>query len=199
MKIPTSFYQNSDVVFLAHELIGKTIFTNIHNTLTGGIITETEAYAGIIDKASHAYNGLRTSRNEVMYKSGGVSYVYLCYGIHHLFNIVTGMEEIPHAILIRGIHPTIGWNYILDRRGNPSKFKNITNGPGNVSKALGINISHNSISLIGNTIWLESQGSEIHESDIEASKRIGIDYAEEDSELLFRFKLKKLFIESIDS
>src|SRR4051812_21670161 len=107
-KLKASYYANTDVVFLAKDLIGKTLCTRINNKLTCGIITETEAYAGIIDKASHAYGGRRTNRTETMYSKGGVSYVYLCYGIHRLFNIVTNTVDVPHAILIRAIYPTKG-------------------------------------------------------------------------------------------
>jgi len=108
MKIPPSFYLKDDVVKIASELLGKYLFTNFNGMLTGGIITETEAYAGITDKASHAYDDKRTKRTEIMYYKGGTAYVYLCYGIHSLFNIVTNAENIPHAVLIRGIFPTLG-------------------------------------------------------------------------------------------
>ncbi len=117
MKLPASFYQHSDVVKTARDLVGKTLCTRINDKLTCGIITETEAYAGVIDKAAHSYGGRRTKRTETMYSEGGVSYVYLCYGIHHLFNIVTNKKDIPQAVLIRAIYPTIGIAEILRRRG----------------------------------------------------------------------------------
>lgn len=192
MIIPISYYQNSDVVFLAKDLLGKILFTKFDDILTGGIITETEAYAGTNDKASHAYNGRRTARNEVMYLDGGVSYAYLCYGIHNLFNIVTGKKDQPHAILIRGIYPIAGWDQILIRSGKPEKIYKVTNGPGKVSKALGIKRSNNGISLDGNQIWLEDQNFIPKENDILRSKRVGIDYAEEDAELLYRFNLTNI-------
>jgi DNA-3-methyladenine glycosylase len=113
----TSYYLHPNVLFLAKDLIGKTLCTRINDTLTCGIITETEAYAGVTDKASHAFGGRRTKRTETMYSQGGTSYVYLCYGIHRLFNIVTNAEGIPHAILIRAIYPTIGLEEIVKRRG----------------------------------------------------------------------------------
>ena len=109
MKIPLSFYQSDDVVFLARSLLGKSLLTFLDGKLTGGIITETEAYAGINDKASHAYGGRKTKRTEVMYREGGVCYVYLCYGIHYLFNVVTGKKDVPHAVLIRGISLLLVW------------------------------------------------------------------------------------------
>ena len=100
MKLPISYYLNNDVVALAKSFLGKFLLTKIEGVVTGGIITETEAYEGVTDKASHAYSGLRTNRTEVMYREGGVSYVYLCYGVHYLFNIVTNLKNTPHAVLI---------------------------------------------------------------------------------------------------
>src|SRR5436190_15707600 len=115
MKLKKSFYQRDDVVEIAKELLGKYLVTNFNNKLTGGIITETEAYAGIIDRASHAFGGRRTARTEIMYNEGGTAYVYLCYGIHSLFNVVTNKKNIPHAVLIRAIHPTHGIKKMLAR------------------------------------------------------------------------------------
>src|SRR4051812_45478122 len=115
MKLKKSFYQRDDVVQVAKELLGKYLFTHIDGKLTGGIITETEAYAGVIDRASHAYGGRRTARTEIMYGEGGTAYVYLCYGIHSLFNVVTNKKGTPHAILIRALHPTHGVETILKR------------------------------------------------------------------------------------
>ena len=192
MKIPLSYYQSNDVVSLARDLIGKTIFTNFDGILTGGIISETEAYAGKNDKASHAYNGRRTNRNEVMYQLGGVCYIYLCYGIHNLFNIITGEKENPQAILIRGIIPTVGCDHILARTGKSHQQQSVTNGPGRVSKALGINRLHNGHSVNGSLIWLEKQQITLNNYQLENGPRIGIDYAEEDAKLLYRFVLRKI-------
>lgn len=185
-RIKASYYTNPDVVFLAKDLIGKTLCTNINNKLTCGIITETEAYAGVIDKASHAYGGRRTNRTETMYSKGGVSYVYLCYGIHRLFNIVTNSNDIPHAILIRAIYPIKGIEEIVIRRG--IKFSNnLCVGPGKVSQALGIDLIHNNISLTGKEIWIQDDHINIKESDIHVGLRIGVDYAGEDAKLPYRF------------
>jgi DNA-3-methyladenine glycosylase len=180
------YYLNPDVVFLARDLIGKTLCTRINKKLTGGIITETEAYAGVIDKASHAYGGRRTNRTETLYGKGGVSYVYLCYGIHRLFNIVTNEKEIPHAILIRAIYPTIGVKEIVKRRG-VKLSANLCVGPGKVSQALGIDLVHNNISLTGKEIWVQDDGIKIKASDIQVGPRIGVDYAGEDAKLPYRF------------
>lgn len=108
MKLTNDFYQRTDVVQIARDLLGKELITNIDGELTSGIITETEAYNGIVDRASHAYGGKFTPRTQIMYAAGGVSYVYLCYGIHHLFNVVTNIEGVPHAVLIRNIKPLKG-------------------------------------------------------------------------------------------
>jgi DNA-3-methyladenine glycosylase len=184
--LKASYFQNPDVVFLAKDLIGKTLCTRINNKLTCGIITETEAYAGVIDKASHAYAGKRTNRTETMYSRGGVSYVYLCYGIHRLFNIVTNAKDIPHAILIRAIYPTKGIDEMVKRRG--TKFsENLCVGPGKVSQALGIDLVHNNLPLSGKEIWLQDDGIKIKESAIKTGPRIGIDYAGEDAKLPYRF------------
>lgn len=189
MKLQSSFYKSNDVVYLAKQLLGKSLKTNIDGVLTGGIITETEAYAGITDRASHAYGGRRTSRTEVMFHKGGLSYVYLCYGVHFLFNVVTGEEGIPHAVLIRAISPIIGIDEILKRRKKSKLKKDVTDGPGKLTKALGISLKQNGSNLEGDTVWIEESGLEITETDILISKRIGVDYAGEDANLPYRFQL----------
>ena len=105
-----------DVVGIARELLGKVVCTRIDGELTTALITETEAYAGVTDKASHAYGDRRTKRTEPMYSTGGVAYVYLCYGIHHLFNVVTNKKDVPHAILVRSGKPLSGIKLMLERR-----------------------------------------------------------------------------------
>ncbi|MES2680863.1 MAG: DNA-3-methyladenine glycosylase [Bacteroidota bacterium] len=185
-KLKSSYYLNNDVVFLARDLIGKTLCTRINNKLTCGVITETEAYAGVTDKASHAYGGRRTNRTETMYSKGGVSYVYLCYGIHRLFNIVTNKKDIPHAILIRAIYPTKGIPEIIKRRGLPLS-DNLCVGPGKVSQALGIDLIHNGLSLTGNQIWVQDDHIKIKQEEILVGTRIGVDYAGEDAKLPYRF------------
>lgn len=186
-KLKQSYYLQTDVVVLARDLIGKVLVTKINNQITSGIITETEAYNGIADKASHAYNGRRTSRTEIMYAKGGVSYVYLCYGIHHLFNIVTNVQDVPHAVLLRAVKPLKGEKFILKRRNSLSLNNNLCVGPGKVSQALGITTAHNALSLNGTVIWLEDEGIKINASKIETGRRIGVDYAGEDAKLPYRF------------
>lgn len=197
MKLEKDFYLSENVVDISKDLLGKYLFTKIDGKLTAGIITETEAYAGEIDKASHAYNNRRTNRTEIMFADGGVSYVYLCYGIHHLFNIVTNYKNVPHAVLVRAIKPVVGIKTILERRNiEPTKEnikliesgkKKIANGPGTVSQALGIRTKHSGLDLSGKTIWIEDRGIKIHKKEIIAGPRVGVDYAGEDAKLPYRF------------
>jgi DNA-3-methyladenine glycosylase len=186
-KLDLTFYQQDDVVLIAQQLLGKELVTNIDGAITSGIITETEAYAGITDRASHAYGGRHTSRNQNMYVAGGICYVYLCYGIHHLFNVVTNVDGIPHAVLIRNIYPAKGLDTILYRRNKKTVSKTLSTGPGTMSQALGINTSYNGTNLLGDTIWLEDAGINPTAKEIKATPRIGIDYAGEDAKLPYRF------------
>nr|WP_315028738.1 DNA-3-methyladenine glycosylase [uncultured Chryseobacterium sp.] len=190
MKLPLSYYSNQDVLFLAQDLLGKTLFTDINGEITAGIIVETEAYFGTLDKASHAYGGRRTDRTETLYSHGGISYVYLCYGIHHLFNVVTSVEDEPHAILIRAVEPLIGKEIMEYRRNMPASKGAITAGPGSLSKALGIDKSFNKKDLTGNEIWLEDHGIVYTSEQIIAGPRIGVAYAQEDALLPWRFFVK---------
>ena len=186
-KLQTSFYQNKNVVKISKKLLGKVLVTNINNKLTSGIITETEAYAGIKDKASHAYNNRKTKRTLPMYMQGGICYIYLCYGIHYLFNIVTNISEIPHAVLVRSIKPLDGVDIMYKRRKIRRPNYNLTNGPGKLSMALGINTQLNTTSLLSNKIWIQDNGIKIAKKYISSSPRIGVDYAKEDANLPYRF------------
>lgn len=197
MKIPSSYYLHADVVALSKNLIGKVICTKINDELTSGIITETEAYAGVDDRASHAYGNRRTNRTESMFLQGGVSYVYLCYGIHHLFNIVTNTEGIPNAVLIRAIQPLEGLDTMKTRRNKNKIDKSFSSGPGTATQALGIKTIHDRVDLTLDTIWLEDRGIEISESEILVGPRVGVDYAGEDALLPYRFKyLNKINVQS---
>ena len=189
--IPAEFYLQDDVVQLSRDLVGKFLMTDFGEGVTGGMIVETEAYRGPEDRASHAYNNRRTARTEVMYKKGGIAYVYLCYGMHHLFNVVTNVDGIPHAILIRAIVVSDGLDIILKRRHKTCLDKTVTSGPATVTQALGIKTSHNGISLRKKPIWIEDRGIRIRRGEMVAGKRVGIDYAGEDALLPWRFQLKK--------
>jgi DNA-3-methyladenine glycosylase len=189
-KLDKSFYEREDVVLLAQELLGKIIVTNFNNIITSARIVETEAYNGIVDKASHAYGGRRTNRTEIMYSGGGVAYVYLCYGIHHLFNIVTNKTDVPHAVLIRGTEPLDGIEEMQRRTKKIKLDDTLTKGPGNVSKALGIDKMHTGLDLNGDLIYIADDGLRYKKKEIATSPRIGVDYAAEDALLPYRFYVK---------
>jgi len=189
-KLELDFYGRENVLQIAEELMGKLLVTNKAGIVTSGRIVECEAYAGAPDKASHAFGGRRTNRNEVMYGKAGVAYVYLCYGIHHLFNVVTNSESIPHAILIRSLEPVKGIEDMLLRTGKKQMDHTLTKGPGNVSKALGIHTMDSGTALTGKTIFLADDGFAYSKEEMFTSQRIGVDYAGEDALLPYRFFIK---------
>jgi DNA-3-methyladenine glycosylase len=190
-KLAFDFYDRNDVVQIAKDLIGKIIITKLDGKLTSGRIVETEAYVAIIDKASHSFGGRRTQRNEHMYATAATSYVYICYGMHYLFNVVTNKKDIPDAVLIRAVEPMEGIDIMLERTGKKLLDNTLTKGPGNVSKALGINKIHSGITLTGNAIFFADDGwAAKHTNEIAASKRIGIDSAGADALLPYRFYVR---------
>lgn len=190
MKLPISFYQSDDVVTLSEKLLGKYLFTSIEDELTGGIIVETEAYRGPEDRGSHAYNHRRTARNEIMYSQGGVVYMYICYGIHDMLNIVTGKAGDSHAILIRAIEPIVGIDIMRLRRGFENNDKRLCKGPGALAKAFGLRKIHNGVSLEGDEIWIEDKGDEILAENIVARPRIGLNIEEPYKSIPWRFYIK---------
>ena len=173
---------------IARDLLGKYLFTLKDGQLAGGIISEVEAYKGTTDKASHAYGGRRTRRNEMMYHEGGVVYMYLCYGMHNMLNFVTNEEDVPDAVLIRGIIPTHGDELMLRRTGKSRMSRDIGSGPGKVSKLLGLTVADNGCPLTGDTVWIEDRSLQIPADQIEITPRIGVDYAGEDALLPYRFR-----------
>lgn len=189
MKLKQAFYLSPDVVDVAKNLLGKMLITRFGST-TSGIIVETEAYAGITDRASHAYGNRNTERTRVMYEKGGTAYVYLCYGIHHLFNVVTNIKGVPHAVLIRAIEPVEGIPEMLHRRRKAELNYTLTSGPGSLSEALGIKKEHSGLLLSSNTLWIEDTGVHYPDDKIIASPRVGVGYAEEDALLPYRFRVK---------
>lgn len=189
-KLSTDFYRRRDVLIIARELLGKILVTQWDGVRTAGRIVEVEAYNGIVDRASHSYNGRRTARNEVMYAAGGLAYVYLCYGIHHLFNVVTNDKGVPHAILIRAVEPVDGVEEMLRRTGKKKLDYTLTRGPGNLSKALGIHTSFNSTSLCSRELFIGDDGFRYPTKQIARSPRIGVDYAGDDAALPYRFYIK---------
>jgi len=185
-----SFYDRADVTLIAQQLLGKLLTTTFDGVITAGRIVETEAYNGAVDRASHAYGNRRTNRTEVMFGQPGTAYVYLCYGIHHLFNVVTNREEIPHAILIRAIEPIIGVE-VMQRRTKKKILDNtITRGPGNVSKALGIFTRHTGLDLVTSDIRILDDGFRYKKKDIIVTTRIGVEYSGPDALLPYRYIVK---------
>jgi len=181
-----AFLLRNDVVSIARELIGKLLIVNNHGVVRAGIIAETEAYAGVSDRASHAYGGRRTTRTETLYCLGGTVYVYLCYGVHHLFNIVTNREGIPHAVLIRGILDVNVQDIPKDFQGKFETWEGYANGPGILTKKIGISAVHNAAFLNTDAIWLYEL-LRFSSIDIITTTRIGIDYAGVDAKLPYRF------------
>ena len=190
-KLSQEFYAHTNVVAVAKKLIGKIVVTHFDGVLTSGRIVETEAYVAFTDKASHAFAGKRTARNEHMYAVAGTAYVYICYGMHQMLNVVTNEKEIPDAVLIRAIEPLEGIEKMLERTGKQKLDFTLTKGPGNVAKALGIFKKHSGMHLSENSMYiLEDEQDQTEFKLIMASARIGIDSAGEDAALPYRFYLK---------
>ena len=190
-KLPARFYRRKDVVRISRDLLGKVLCTNIDGRTTKAVITETEAYAGVSDRASHAWGGRRTARTEPMYAAGGLAYVYLCYGIHHLFNVVTSAADDPQAVLIRAGHPLAGIDTMYRRRGAAATAANLLAGPGSLARALGIHTELSGTSLGGEQIWIEDQGFRVPADTISTGPRVGIDYAGEDAARPYRFTVPR--------
>lgn len=186
MKLPSSFYLEHDACAAGRLLLGKVLVTDLDGGRTAAIISETEAYMGVVDRASHAFAGKRTARNEVMYARGGSAYVYLCYGIHHLFNVVVLDAGIPHAVLIRAVVATEGFAVMQQRRPQAGTT---TGGPGTLTQALGIRTVHNGEDLAGHRIWIEDRGIFIPDEAIIVGPRIGVDYAGADAHLPYRYRI----------
>jgi DNA-3-methyladenine glycosylase len=188
MKLPESFYLEPDVVKVAKNLLGKFLVTDLSGGLTSGLIVETEAYSWR-ERGCHAYQGKKTNRNAVMFGPGGVSYVYLCYGMYELFNVVTNQDGIADAVLIRALEPTDGQDVMLKQYKTKS-IKRITSGPGKLTKALGITRKHNFEHLTGDKVWIEDRGTEVKPSQQISSVRIGLNFESPDALLPWRFTIK---------
>ena len=189
-KLRVQFYKGTDVVSIARQLIGKIIVTNFNGEITSGRIVETEAYIGLTDRASHSYGGKRTARNEHMYAAAGTAYVYICYGMHHLFNVVTTAKDIPDAVLIRALEPLTGIATMLKRTGKIKPGNSLTRGPGNAAKALGISKKHSGIHLTATELYIAEDGFEIPGTLIGASRRIGVESSGEAALKPYRFYVK---------
>ncbi|WP_423149610.1 DNA-3-methyladenine glycosylase [Rubrolithibacter danxiaensis] len=191
MKLSQEYYQQEDVVFIAEDLLGKQLFTYIDGELTGGTIVETEAYKGPEDRGSHAWNNKRTPRNEMMYAAGGVVYMYICYGIHDMLNIVTGKENTSHAILIRAMQPAVGVELMRQRRALFNNDERLCQGPGALAKALGLSKKQNGCSLSGEEVWIEEVGNKITPDQIIRSPRVGMNFEGPYKSIPWRFYIKR--------
>jgi DNA-3-methyladenine glycosylase len=189
-KLPIQFYKRTDVILIARELIGKIIVTNFNGVITSGRIVETEAYVALTDRASHSHGGKRTTRNEHMYAGAGTTYVYICYGMHHLFNVVTNKKDVPDAVLIRAVEPLTGIDIMLKRTGKLSPGYSLTKGPGNAAKALGISKENSGLNLMKNEIYIADDGYTIEHDLVGISRRIGVEGAGDAALLPYRFYVK---------
>ncbi len=184
--LDNGFYTDQDVVTVARKLIGKILVSNLNGTMTSGRIVETEAYSGFNDLACHASKG-KSARTQVMFEDGGHSYVYLCYGIHHLFNVVTNKKGIADAVLIRALEPITGLDQMIVRRKKKQLDNSLTMGPGSLAKAMGINIDHYGMSLTKKKqLWIYENVDAL-QPVIKCSPRIGVAYAKRDASLPWRF------------
>ncbi len=189
-KLQLNFYSRKDVVSIARELLGKIIVTNFDGKVTSGRIVEAEAYVALTDKASHSFAGRRTSRNEHMYAAPGTAYVYICYGMHQMFNIVTNEKDVPDAVLIRAIEPLQGIDIMLQRTRKIKADYTLTKGPGNVGKALGIFKHHSGLHLLDDEIYLMNDEFVLEENQIGTGGRIGVASAGADALLPYRFYVR---------
>ena len=188
-KLPREFYTRANVLTVTRELLGKVLVVPAQDgTRVSGIIVEAESYRGPEDRASHAYGGRRTNRTETMYQIGGRAYVYFVYGMYYQFNVVTNVAEIPHAVLIRAVEPVEGIEVMRKRRHNQPDH-NLTNGPGKLCIALGIDRQLDRADLLGNQVWIE-EGEKISARRIASGPRIGVDYAEEWAAKPWRFWIR---------
>lgn len=189
MRLTESFYKRTDVVRIARDLLGKSLFTRIDGVVAGGVIVETEAYSWR-ERGCHAFGKRQTGRNAIMFEEGGFAYVYLCYGIHHLFNVVTNVSGVPEAVLVRALEPTHGQEEMRIRRGDSIPDLQLTSGPGKLTRALGIDRKFNGKFLSGDEIWIENLNGRVSGQQIGSGPRVGIDYAGDDAALPWRFWLK---------
>ncbi|HET8573087.1 MAG TPA: DNA-3-methyladenine glycosylase [Edaphocola sp.] len=186
-KLPLAFYERADVFQITRELLGKVLVSKSAEGLTSGMIVEAEAYNGEKDKAAHVYGGKRTKRTETMYGEAGHAYIYLCYGIHHMLNVVTNKIDIPKAILIRALEPVDGIELMMRRRKKKTFDNSLTRGPGSLCQALGIHYRQDGTALWGDELWIEDRKITFRPEKISTGPRIGVDYAAEDALLPYRF------------
>jgi len=189
-KLDAHFYDRRDVLQVARELLGKILITQWDGIRSSGRIVETEAYAGVNDRACHAFGGRRTARSEDLYGAPGTVYIYICYGMHHLFNVITNKKNIPHAVLIRALEPLDGVTQMLNRTGKTIVDDTLTKGPGNLARALGMSKIHSGTNLFSKEIFIADDGLRYAKDQIAITRRIGVESAREDAELPYRFFVK---------
>lgn len=188
-KLPLSFYERTDVFQITRELLGKVLVSENEEGRSSGIIVEAEAYNGEVDKAAHVYGGKRTKRTETMYGEAGHAYIYLCYGIHHMLNVVTNKIDVPKAILIRALEPLEGIELMMQRRKKKTLDNSLTRGPGSLCQALGIHYRQDGSPLWSDNLWIEDRNIAFSPEGISVGSRIGVDYAAEDALLPYRYWL----------
>lgn len=189
-KLALEFYEREDVLQISRDLLGKVLVTQNGKEYSAGMIVETEAYMGEADRAAHVYGGKRTKRTETMYGEAGHAYIYLCYGIHHMLNVVTNKINVPKAVLIRALEPLEGIDLMIQRRRKKKFDETITRGPGSLCSAMGIHYQQDGTALWGNEIWIEDRGTVVPSESIIPGTRIGVAYAGEDALLPYRFWIK---------
>lgn len=191
-RLPSSYYQSHEVTQIAKDLLGKYLVTDIDGFRCSGMIIETEAYRGPDDRACHAFNNRRTPRTEVMFAKGGVAYIYICYGMHHLMNVVTGPRDSAHAVLIRALEPADGIEVMSVRRKMPVTDTRLTKGPGALSVAMGLTsaMTGSLLTSSGSPVWIEDRGIKFTDNQICSGKRIGVESAGEAATWPWRFFAK---------
>ena len=190
VKLPRAFYTRAGVLAVARDLLGQRLVVPAPDgTRVAGIIVETEAYRGPADRASHAFGGRRTRRTETMYSIGGTAYVYFVYGMHHQFNVVTGVENVPHAVLVRALEPVEGVEVMRRRRGGVPD-RELANGPGKLCQALGIDRALDTADLLGSRAWIEPRDRPLRPSAVARGPRVGIDYAGPWAAMPWRFWIR---------
>lgn len=184
MKLDRNFYLR-DGLTVARELIGKKLIHRSTDGLTSGLIVEAEAYMGAVDAAAHSFKG-RTKRTEIQYSEGGRAYIYLIYGMHICFNVTANAIDVPEAVLIRALEPIDGIDLMMRRRNKKSP-RELCNGPGKLTQAMGITIAHYGVDLCGDEIFIETTDRAV---EIDSARRINVDYAGAAADFPWRFLLR---------
>ena len=187
--VPRHFYSDPNPVKVARGLLGKIVRVKGKSGDCAARIVETEAYGGAQDRASHAWKG-RTVRNESMFGRPGTAYIYLCYGIHRMFNVVTAPEGVAAAVLIRGVEPLEGVEKMARRRGVSASEFRLTAGPGALAQALGICMDWCGSDLVCGPISIEDDGVKVPKGKIETGRRVGVNYAGPAARFPWRFWIR---------